>query len=307
VESIPELQRQVRQLLKERDALLLVHYYQRPEVQDIADHLGDSLELSLRAASSKARVIVFAGVDFMAETAKLVNPEAVVLHPNVMAKCPMAGMVDADSLRAHKAANPGVPVVAYVNTSAAVKAESDMCCTSANAVEVVGSLGAPRVAFVPDTNLGLYVQRHLPNVEVLCWPGYCHTHQDIQASDIRRLKEQHPEAEVVVHPECTPDVIDLADHVASTSGIVKRVTTSRSKHFIIGTESGLIHHLKKLRPDATFIQSPPAVCPNMKRITLVDVRDALVRMQPRVEIPADIIERARRPVERMLAMRRPLA
>jgi quinolinate synthase len=307
VESIPELQRQVRQLLKERDAVLLVHYYQRPEVQDIADHLGDSLELSLRAASSKAKAIVFAGVDFMAETAKLVNPDAIVLHPNVMAKCPMAAMVDPQSLRAHKAANPGVPVVAYVNTSAAVKAESDICCTSANAVEVVGSLGAPKVTFIPDTNLGLYVQRHLPDVEIICWPGYCHTHRDIQSIDIKRLKEQHPEAEVVVHPECTPDVIDLADHVASTSGIVKWVTASPSKHFIIGTEAGLIHHLKKLRPDATFIQSPPAICPNMKRIGLVDVRDALVRMAPRVELPADIVERARRPVERMLALRRPPA
>ena len=299
--GVGEVQSEVRRLLKERDAVLLVHYYQRAEIQDIADHLGDSLELSLRAATSKAKVIVFAGVDFMAETAKLVNPGSTVLHPNVLAKCPMAAMIDAPSLRQWRSENPGVPVVAYVNTSAAVKAESDICCTSANAVDIVGSLGARRVLFVPDTNLALYVQRHLPDVEVDCWPGYCHTHSDIQRDDILRLKERHPGAEVVVHPECPPDVIDVADHVASTSGIIRWVQSSKARTFIIGTEEGLLHHLRKLRPDATFLQSPPPVCPNMKRITLFDVRDSLVRMETRIELDLDLIERARRPVERMLA------
>ncbi len=298
-----EAQSEVRTLLKERDAVLLVHYYQRPEVQDIADHLGDSLELSLRAATSKAKVIVFAGVDFMAETAKLVNPHSIVLHPNVRSKCPMAAMIDAPTLREWRSENPGVPVVAYVNTSAAVKAESDICCTSANAVEIVGSLGARRVMFVPDTNLALYVQRHLPDVEVMCWPGYCHTHTDIQRDDLLRLKERHPGAEVVVHPECTPDVIDIADHVASTSGIIRWVQSSNARTFIIGTEEGLVHHLRKVRPDALFLQSPPPVCPNMKRTTIFDVRDSLTRMETRIELDPDLIERARRPVERMLAHR----
>jgi quinolinate synthase len=296
------LQRDVRGLLADREAILLVHFYQRPEVQDIADHLGDSLDLSMRAATAHARVIVFAGVDFMAETAKLVSPSSMVLHPNTLARCPMAGMADAEAVREMRSRNPGVPVVAYVNTSAAVKAESDICCTSANAVEVVGSLGAPRVIFVPDTNLGLYVQRYLPEVEILCWPGYCHTHQDIQAGDLRRLKELHPGAEVVVHPECTPDVIDIADHVASTRGIVKWVQTSRSKTFIIGTEEGLVHQLRKVRPDARFIQSPPPVCPNMKRISLENIRACLEHLEPRVDLDPGLIERARRPVERMLAL-----
>jgi len=299
-----EAQSEVRRLLEQRGAVLLVHYYQRPEVQDIADHLGDSLELSLRAAASKAKVIVFAGVDFMAETAKLVNPQSTVLHPNVGARCPMAAMIDAPSLREWKAANPGVPVVAYVNTSAAVKAESDICCTSANAVDIVASLGARRVMLVPDTNLALYVQRHLPDVEVMCWPGYCHTHTGIQRDDLLRLKETHPGAEVVVHPECTPQVIDVADHVASTSGIIRWVKSSKASTFIIGTEEGLVHHLRKVRPDATFLQSPPPLCPNMKRITLLDVRDSLERMETRIELDPELIGRARRPVERMLARKR---
>jgi quinolinate synthase len=303
VETVKELQDEVRQLLVERRAVLLVHYYQRPEIQEIADHLGDSLGLSLEASRTDADVIVFAGVDFMAETAKLVNPERTVLHPNVRSRCPMAAMADPVSVKLVKAENPGVPVVSYVNTTAAVKAESDICCTSRNAVDVVRNLGVEKVIFVPDTNLGLYVQRMVPEVEIIPWPGYCHAHQDIHEEDIERLMAQHPDAEVVVHPECTPPVIDIADHVASTSGIVKWIQASRAKEFIIGTEEGLIHHLKRLRPDATFLQSPPALCPNMKRITLQDVRDAVRDLRVKIELDADLIERAKLPVERMLAMK----
>ena len=304
MEDFGELQSEVRQLLEERRGVLLVHFYQRPEVQDIADHLGDSLGLALEASKTDAEVIVFAGVDFMAETAKLVNPGRTVLHPNVRSRCPMAAMADPLAVRLVKEENPGVPVVSYVNTSAAVKAESDICCTSRNAVDVVEGLGSERVIFVPDTNLGLYVQRMVPEIEVIPWPGYCHTHQDIQAEDIQRLRAHHPDAEVVVHPECTPPVIDLADHVASTNGIVKWVRTSGARAFIIGTEEGLIHHLRKVRPDATYLQSPPALCPNMKRITLLDVRNSLRDMGVAVELDPGLIERAKRPVERMLKMER---
>ncbi len=302
METVKELQDEVRQLLGERRAVLLVHFYQRPEIQDIADHLGDSLGLSLEASRTDADVIVFAGVDFMAETAKLVNPERTVLHPNVRSRCPMAAMADPISVRLVKSENPGVPVVSYVNTTAAVKAESDICCTSRNAVDVVRNLGAERVIFVPDTNLGLYVQRMVPEVEVIPWPGYCHAHQDIQAEDIERLRVHYPDAMVVVHPECTPPVIDIADHVASTTGMVNWVQASEAREFIIGTEEGLIHQLKRVRPDATFLQSPPALCPNMKRITLQDVRDSLRDMKVRIELDPDLIERAKRPVERMLAL-----
>ncbi len=302
METVKELQDEVRQLLGERRAVLLVHFYQRPEIQDIADHLGDSLGLSMEASRTDADVIVFAGVDFMAETAKLVNPERTVLHPNVRSRCPMAAMADPISVRLVKSENPGVPVVSYVNTTAAVKAESDICCTSRNAVDVVRSLGAERVIFVPDTNLGLYVQRMVPEVEVIPWPGYCHAHQDIQAEDIERLRVHYPDAMVVVHPECTPPVIDIADHVASTTGMVNWVQASEAREFIIGTEEGLIHQLKRVRPDATFLQSPPALCPNMKRITLQDVRDSLRDMKVRIELDPDLIERAKRPVDRMLAL-----
>jgi quinolinate synthase len=298
-----ELQERARELAGEVNAVLLVHYYQTQDIQQIADHLGDSLELALQASMTEVDVILFAGVDFMAETAKLVNPGKTVLHPNVMSKCPMAAMVD-PSFRAVKEANPGGPVVAYVNTSAAVKAEADICCTSANAVAVVRSLGAERVVFVPDTNLGFYVQRRLPEVDVLPWPGYCHVHQSIKVEDILALRRRYPDAELLVHPECTPMVISMADHVASTSGISKRVAESSSTEFIIGTEEGLVHHLRELRPDAAFHVLPPGICPNMKRITLVDIVRSLETMETQVELDPEIIERARRPVDLMLALRR---
>ena len=302
--DLSQLQRRVRALVEERNAVLLVHFYQTLDIHQVADRLGDSLDLAMRAARTDAEVIVFAGVDFMAETAKLVNPAKTVLHPNIRSRCPMAAMVDPTTLRRVKENNPGVPVVAYVNTSAAVKAESDICCTSANAVKVVESLGAEKVIFVPDTNLGLYVQRRLKGVDVLSWPGYCHVHQAIQVGDVLDLQDQYPDAEVLVHPECTPMVTELADLVASTRGIARRVTESPAKEFIIGTEEGLVHHLRELRPDAEFYVVPPGLCVNMKRIPILDILGSLERMETRVELDADLIERASRPVDRMLALGR---
>ncbi len=295
-----QLQEEIVQLKKEKDAIILGHNYQRKEVQEISDFLGDSYGLSVQASKTEAKVIVFCGVDFMAESAKILNPEKTVLHPNLKAKCPMAAMVDAASLRELKAEHPGVPVVSYVNTSAEVKAESDICCTSANAVKIVQSLPDEKIIFVPDTNLGLYVQRFVKDKEIILWPGYCPTHVNITVDSLRELKRQHPDAEVVVHPETTPDVIDFADHAFSTEGLLKYIQGSPKKEFIIGTEENLIHRLHREVPGKVFYAVPNATCPNMREITLEDVRDSLVKMQYRIEIPADIIRRARVPLERMI-------
>jgi len=284
--------------------VLLVHYYQTRDIQEVADHLGDSLELALQASRTEAEVILFAGVDFMAETAKLVNPGKTVLHPNIRAQCPMAAMVDPTALGRIKEIYPGVPVVAYVNTSAAVKAESDICCTSANAVSVVKHLGAERIIFVPDANLGDYVARKLPDVDVIPWPGYCHVHQNIKVEDVLEIKEMYPEAETLIHPEATTMVLMLADHVGSTRGIAKRVKESPAKEFIIGTEEGLAHHLRELRPDAEFYVVPPGLCPNMKRITISDILRSLETMEAKVELDPELLRRARIPVERMLEIGR---
>ena len=302
--DLQQLQTRVRALLEERNAVLLAHYYQTQDIQQASDHLGDSLELALQASKTDADIIVFAGVDFMAETAKLVNPEKMVLHPNTRAQCPMAAMVDPVALKRIKEKSPDVPVVAYVNTSAAVKAESDICCTSANSVEVVKSLDAERIIFVPDSNLGLYVSRMLPEVDVIPWPGFCHVHQNIKVEDVLSLQELYPAAETLIHPEATPMVLTLADFVGSTRGIAKRVVDSSADEFIIGTEEGLVHHLKGLRPDAEFYVVPPGLCPNMKRITLLDIYKSLESLETPVELDRELITRARRPVDLMLKIKR---
>jgi quinolinate synthase len=294
------LQKEILKLKKDRNAIILGHNYQRKEVQEISDFLGDSYGLSVQASKTDAKVIVFCGVDFMAESAKILNPDKTVLHPNPKARCPMAAMVDVESLRELKAEHPGAPVVSYVNTTADVKAETDICCTSANAVKIVQSLPGKKIIFVPDTNLGLYVQRFVKDKEIILWPGYCPTHVGITRSDLEKLKKLHPEAEVLVHPECTPDVIDFADFAYSTEGVIKHVVSSPKKEFIIGTEANMLHRLRNEAPGKTLYEVPTAVCPNMREITLEDVRDSLLKMQHKVEIPADIIRKARVPLERML-------
>jgi len=297
---VNDLQKAVGQLKKEKAAIILGHNYQRKEVQEVSDFLGDSYGLSVQASKTAANVIVFCGVDFMAESAKILNPEKTVLHPNLRARCPMAAMVDAKSLRELKAEHPGAPVVSYVNTSAEVKAESDICCTSANAVKIVKSLPDKKIIFVPDTNLGLYVQRFVKDKEIIFWPGYCPTHVNISKKNLESLKGQHPDAEILVHPECTPDVIDIADYAFSTEGILRHVQGSPKKEFIIGTEENMIHRLRKEAPGKVFYSVPNATCPNMREISLEDVRDSLVKMQFRIELPEEIIRRARIPLERMI-------
>jgi quinolinate synthase len=295
-----ELVARIARLKQERRAVILAHNYQLGEVQDIADFTGDSLELSRRAVAVEADVIVFCGVMFMAETAKLLNPERTVLIPDPLAGCPMCDMAPVEAVRRRKAELPGVPVVAYVNTTAAVKAESDICCTSANAVKVVNSLPDRRLLFLPDRNLGHWVQRHTDQ-EIILWEGYCPTHQRIMAREVQRLREEHPNAVVVVHPECTPDVIDLADEVLSTGQMLRWARKSTAQEVVVGTEIGLLHRLAKDSPTKTFYPiSLLTTCPNMKRITLEKVAWSLEDMQHRVEVPGDVAAKARRAIERML-------
>lgn len=300
VDPRTEIAERIAGLKQQRKAVILAHNYQLGEVQDIADFTGDSLELSRRATEVEADVIVFCGVMFMAETAKILNPDRAVLIPDPRAGCPLADMAPVEEVRRKKAELPGVPVVAYVNTTAAVKAEADICCTSANAVEVVESVPEDRVLFVPDKNLGHWVQRHTKK-EVILWNGHCPTHQRIMAQDVRRLKEQHPEAVLVVHPECTPEVIDLADEVLSTGQMIRWARGAEAKEVIVGTEVGLIHRLKAENPEKKFIAvGLLTTCPNMKRITLEKVLWSLEDRQYPVEVAEDVAAKARRAIARML-------
>ncbi len=294
-----EIMAEIERLKKERNAVLLVHNYQLPEVQDVADFLGDSLGLSRQAAATDADVIVFCGVHFMAQTAKLLSPDKLVLMPDLHAGCPMADMITAEQLRAFKAEHPGVPVVAYVNTTAEVKAESDICCTSANSVEVVKSLEEDTVIFVPDQYLAQWTQQQVPEKKIIPYPGFCPVHVRIAPDSILAAKQEHPEAVVIVHPECPPDVTQLADLVASTSGMVKFVRQTDAKEVIVGTEVGMIYRLQRENPAITYYPIEVAVCANMKKTTLPKVLESLSNLQYPIEVAPDIADRARRAVERM--------
>ena len=301
--SEQELVAKINELRQERKAIILAHNYQIGEVQDIADLVGDSLELSRKAAATDAQVIVFCGVQFMAETAAILCPEKTVLIPDPEAGCPLADMITVEQLRQEKAKYPGVPVVCYVNSSAEVKAESDICCTSANAVEVIDSLAEDTVIFVPDYCLGQYAAAQTKK-KVILWQGFCYAHHRILADDIRRLQREHPQAEVWVHPECTWDVIQLADHVLSTGGMIKRAPKSPAPEIIVGTEKGIIHRLKKENPDKEFYPtSENVICANMKLITLGKVLWSLQDMQHRVEVDEPIRARAQRGIDRMLEVK----
>jgi quinolinate synthase len=293
---------EIQRLKKQRNAVILVHNYQRPEVQDIADFLGDSLELSQRAAQTRADVIVFCGVHFMAETAYIINPRRTVLLPEPESGCPMADMITVDALIAKKKELPGVTVVCYVNSTAAVKAESDVCCTSANAVKVVKSLKEKDILFVPDQYLGQWVSDKTGK-HMHLWPGFCPTHMRILTEDILREKQLHPDALALVHPECRTETKAVADEVMSTGGMIRFARESKAKEFIIGTETGIIYRLKKENPGKNFYPaSEKAVCPNMKRITLEKVLWSLQEMEHKITVPEEIRVRALNAVERMLAI-----
>lgn len=294
------LEEKILKLKKERNAIILAHNYQLGEVQDIADFVGDSLQLSQNAAATSAEVIVFCGVHFMAETAAILCPDMTVLLPDTHAGCPMANMINAEKLRKRKQELPGATVVCYVNTTAEVKAESDICCTSANALKIVESLDSDEILFIPDQYLGHYVSTQTDK-KMVFWPGYCPTHIRILPQHIIRLKQEYPHAKVLVHPECRPEVIALADEVLSTGGMCRYAGRDDVNKMIIGTELGIIHRLKKENPDKIFIPvSEQAICPNMKLITLEKVLWSLEEMTPQVTVPEPIRIKAKAAVDRML-------
>ncbi len=290
-------------LKKKRNAVILAHNYQIPEVQDVADLVGDSLELSRAAAHLDAEVIVFCGVDFMAETAAILSPQKKVVLPEKGAWCPMAHMITPDQLKDLKALYPEAAVVCYVNSTAEVKAESDICCTSANGVQVVNSLPQKQVIFVPDRNLAAYVARHTEK-RIIPWNGYCYVHDRFTPDEVLAARAQHPQAEVLVHPECRPEVIDLADYVYSTAGMGRHARASKAHEFIIGTEVGMLYRLKKENPGKEFYPlSEKAFCQNMKKTDLAKVLRALQTLEPLVTVPEETASRARRAIERMLAVK----
>jgi len=295
---------EILRLKQERNAIILAHNYQRPEIQDIADFVGDSLALAIQASHTDCDVILFCGVDFMAESAAILSPGKTVLIPDADARCPMAAMITRDALIEMKREHPDAMVVCYVNTSASVKAESDICCTSANAVAVVNSLDCDEVLFVPDRNLALYAARFTEK-KVIPWDGYCATHHQLLARDILDAKERHPDSEVLVHPECRPEVIDLADGAYGTEGMVRHVRDSNSDSFIIGTESGMVHRLKKEFPERTFhAVSDYMVCPPMKMVTLSTVVRSLENLEHVVTVPEDVRKQAKDALDRMIAIKR---
>lgn len=294
-------QKKIRELLKEKNAILLAHYYQRDEIQDIADILGDSLALSIEAARTDADIIVFAGVLFMAESAAILSPDKTVLLPVLDAGCPLADKITAAELNSAKKENPGAAVVTYVNSSAETKALSDICCTSANAVRVVNSLaGAEKVIMVPDGNLARYTARFTKK-EIIPWKGFCYVHDNLTPEAVSTVRDKHPQALFAAHPECRLDVLDMADFVGSTGGILRFARETDAGEIIVGTEMGIMHQLKKENPGKTFIPaSDTMICHDMKKISLDDVLSSLEEMKHIIEIPEDVRIPAQRALTRML-------
>ena len=320
------LRDKILQLKQQRRAIIIAHNYQRDEVQEIADFTGDSLELSRTASTVDCDVIVFAGVNFMAESASILSPDKTVLLTEIDAGCPMADMIHVDSprqerksfpgfkspppyvypaeftLKAIKAQYPGVPVVAYVNTTAAVKAESYICCTSANIVKVIESLPDETVISIPDKNLSLWAQKHTKK-KVIAWDGYCNVHERVTPEDVRKAREEHPKALLMAHPECRLEVLEMADHVTSTSGMLRFAKASVEQEFIVGTETGLLYRLRKENPDKTFYPlRKDMVCPNMKRTTLQSIYRALKENNYLIKVPEEIRVSAKKALDRMLAI-----
>jgi quinolinate synthase len=321
------LQEEILRLKSQRRALILSHNYQRDEVQEIADFVGDSLELSRTASTIDCDVIVFAGVNFMAESASILSPDKTVLLTEIDAVCPMADMIHVDSprrerksfpgfknppsyiyptdftLRDIKSQYPGVPVVAYVNTTADVKAESYICCTSANVVKVIESLPDEQVICIPDRNLSLWAAKNTRK-KVIAWDGFCHVHERVSPDDVKKARAEHPKALVMAHPECRLDVLEMADHVTSTSGMLRFAKASLEKEFIVGTEIGLLYRLRRENPDKIFYPlRKDMICPNMKRTTLESVYKALKENTYLIQVPEDIRVQAKKALDRMLEIR----
>lgn len=290
----------INRLKKEKNAVILVHNYQRPEIYEVADFLGDSLDLAKKAAATDAKIIVFCGVDFMAESAKILNPNKMVLHPSKDSICPMANMVTPEKVLALKKQYPGAAVVSYINTTAEVKAISDICCTSANSARVVNSLKEDEVIFTPDKNLAIYTQTK-SRKRIIPTEGCCYVHDKISAEELKRAKENHPQAKVMVHPECRMDVINLADAVCSTSQMITYAKASAAKEFISVTECGMVNKLKRDMPDKTFY-ALGGTCLQMKKITLENVYGCLLHEKNKVELKKDIMDKARKALERMIRL-----
>ena len=295
------LKEKISRLKKEKNAVILVHNYQRPEIHDIADYLGDSFALAQAARGADADIIVLCGVHFMAEIAKILNPKKKVLLPVKEAGCPASDMITVKELQAKKKEFPDAGVVCYVNSSAAIKAESDVCCTSANAIEIVKSLPNKRVIFVPDRNLGLYVKSQVKEKEIITWRGVCPTHVRVSLEEVLEAKKKYPDAEFLAHPECVMRILDEADYIGGTGGMLKYVKASKAKRFIIGTEQGLIHRMKMENPDKEFYSpSNHFICADMKLTTLGWVAHSLEMLVYEVNVPDDIIKRARKSLDRMM-------
>lgn len=296
-----ELIERIEVLKKQRNAVIVAHNYQNDEVQEIADIVGDSFALSRFCAYSAYDVIVFCGVHFMAESAKLLSPKKTVLLPEIDAGCPMADMVTAEALREAKLQHPDAAVVCYINSTAEVKAECDICCTSSNALKVIRSLKQKDILFVPDCNLGSYIAKQVPEKNIILWKGFCATHHRIKQEEVTKVRELHPDALLLVHPECRPEVVELADYVGSTKQIIEYASASDASKFIIGTEMGVLYKLKRDNPRKQFyLLSTGLVCPNMKKTTLKSVYEALRDMKHNIELDETIAEKARIPLDRML-------
>lgn len=304
------LHEEIKELARQRNAIILAHNYQVGEVQDVADYVGDSLGLSLEAQKTDAELIVFCGVHFMAESAKILNPEKTVLLPNLSAGCSLADSITPESLEQWKARYPDYAVVTYVNSTADVKAMSDICCTSANAVSIVRSLDNDKILFTPDRNLGNWVKRQAPEKEVVVYDGACPTHDVLRGANVEKTRALYPDSVVIAHPECREDIIAMADEVCSTSAMLSRIAKyPQAKTFLIATENGIIHQMKQRYPDKEFIVADGCLgcrlhCPYMKMITLADVRRALVENKFEIEVEEDVMVGARRALERMLAVPR---
>ena len=293
------IQEQIRELKERKNAAVLAHNYQPAEIQAIADIVGDSLELAKAAQKIQAKIIVFCGVDFMAETAKILNPEKRVLVPDPGATCPLAGMVDLRELELLKQKHPGAAVVSYVNTTARTKARSDVCCTSANAVKVVRSLPQKKIIFIPDKNLGQWVKSQVKDKEIVLWQGYCYVHKQlITPEKVRKMKTLHPDAMLMAHPECDPEVLELADEVLSTGGMIRFASENRANEFIVATEEGICSRLRK--GTNLFYEFPNAICTDMKKNTLEKLLECLRDEKNEVLIEQDLLERAKVPIERMM-------
>ncbi|MDR2459484.1 MAG: quinolinate synthase NadA [Deltaproteobacteria bacterium] len=300
-----DIKKKIRQLAKERDAIIISHYYCVPDIHDVADFVGDSLGLSQEAARSPQKLIIFCGVHFMAETASILCPDKTVILCNIDAGCPMADMITPEALAKRKEELPGVPVLTYVNSSAPVKAISDICCTSANAVKVMQTFQEDRILFTPDRNLAMYTQKFVPDKEILLWPGFCPTHHRVNVKEVKALKKAHPKALTLAHPECQAKVLAEADFIGSTSGIIKTASETDRRELIILTEEGVIYPLKKKNPEKVFLTpKTPMICPNMKKNTLQNILDCLTTNSPIIKVEEDIRILALRAVERMLAVPR---